>query len=111
MIDPRPLPAHKYHVWETLQEPHLPNAFRLYYHDFQNHPLWVSDRKDFSARQWQSGQSCFQQIAGRYVLARTPDRAFYNSLLPGFTLASASQKDVQSLNPRGISFNPDTLSK
>ena len=44
-----PISVVKYLIWERIQEPKVVHPYRVWYPDFQGHPLWKSDRAGF---QW-----------------------------------------------------------
>lgn len=42
----------KYLCWDMFQKARCDNWFDLDYQSLRDHPLWVEQRKDFTARQW-----------------------------------------------------------
>ena len=42
----------KYHYWESVQQDQIRYSYEIEYESLREHPLWVEDKQEFTARQW-----------------------------------------------------------
>ena len=42
----------KYHYWESIQQGQIERSYEIEYESLKDHPLWIEDKQEFTARQW-----------------------------------------------------------